>query len=106
MSKPSDITPDTHSPNYYLPVSIADLGRVEQKDMNFGEMLRKERQARLVTLGEMSRHLGVSVAFLSDVELGRRPPFLHEQIMTVANILKLDHATAALLIRSAQRRKQ
>lgn len=37
-----------------------------------GEVLRKYRQKCAVSLREMSRRLGVSAAYLSDIELGKR----------------------------------
>jgi len=40
----------------------------------FGEKLRELREAKDLSLRELARNLGVSAAFLSDVELGRRHP--------------------------------
>lgn len=38
-----------------------------------GEFIRSYRQHRGLTLGQVARKTGLSVPFLSDLELGRRP---------------------------------
>jgi len=40
----------------------------------FGEMLKTARKNAQKTLGEVARHIGVSVSYLSDIELGHRAP--------------------------------
>ena len=42
--------------------------------MTMGEFLRHERTRQALTLREVAHQVGVSAAFLSDVELGRRHP--------------------------------
>lgn len=39
-----------------------------------GETIRKIRVSKEISLRQMARALGFSIAFLSDVELGRRNP--------------------------------
>lgn len=38
-----------------------------------GEFLREHRQHQGISLREIARRMGLSAAYLSDVELGRRP---------------------------------
>ena len=40
----------------------------------FGDALRKQRKAAKITGRELARKTGLSPAFLSDIELGRRWP--------------------------------
>ena len=40
----------------------------------FGAKLREEREKRNISLRELAKKIGVSGAFLSDIELGRRFP--------------------------------
>jgi len=67
--------------------------------MRFGEVLRRERRAASKTLGDVSRLLGVSVVYLSDIERGNRRPLHTERILKVAEFLGTD---AGSLIRAAQ----
>jgi transcriptional regulator with XRE-family HTH domain len=54
----------------------------------FGELLRKERRQADKTLGDVSRLLGISVVYLSDVERGNRRPLNNERILKIAKFLK------------------
>lgn len=56
----------------------------------FGKLLREERQKAKKTMGELGRHLGVSVPFISDVELGRRPPLSVDRIKLAAEYFGID----------------
>lgn len=53
-----------------------DAAIVEKEDarQNLADSIRPVRQAKGITLREAARQIGVSAAFLSDVELGRRFP--------------------------------
>ncbi len=52
---------------YYCPLTIADM-------LSFGQRVRLLRQARGITLRGLAREIGVSPAFVSDMEFGRRFP--------------------------------
>jgi transcriptional regulator with XRE-family HTH domain len=56
----------------------------------FGDLLRQQRRKADKTLGDISRLLGVSVVFLSDVERGNRRPLTNERILKIAEFLDLD----------------
>lgn len=59
----------------------------------YGEILRHARTASGKTMGELARYLGVAVADLSDVELGKRGPFGRMQTKSAAAFLCCDVAT-------------
>ena len=61
-----------------------------RKFANFGEFLTAKREERDLTLREMSRKMGVSAPFLSDVEKGRSAPLTKERLDKVAEILHFD----------------
>lgn len=58
-------------------------------DTRFGELLRKLRMDANRSLGELARHLGVSVVYLSDVERGRRAPLAFPKIIETATFLNV-----------------
>ena len=64
----------------------------------FGDVLRKQRRQTGRTLGDLSKLLGLSVVYLSDVERGNRRPLNKERILKVAKYLETD---AAILIETA-----
>ena len=64
----------------------------------FGEILREQRRQAGRTLGDLSKLLGISVVYLSDVERGNRKPLNNERILKVAEFLATD---AAVLIEAA-----
>jgi transcriptional regulator with XRE-family HTH domain len=57
---------------------------------NFGELLRKIREGAHISLGNLARHLKVSVTYLSDVERGNRAPLTNERIFDVALYLHIE----------------
>jgi transcriptional regulator with XRE-family HTH domain len=66
------------------------------KGETFGETIRKLRKAAHKTLQEMADSLDVSVAYYSEVELGKRPPFKKtERIQILAR--KLNASASELL---------
>lgn len=67
----------------------------------FGELLRALRIAAAVSLGELSRHLEISVTYLSDVERGTRAPLSPARIGKTANFLGLTAADATRLLEVA-----
>lgn len=56
---------------------------------NFGEFISKKRVEKKITLRKMADMLGVSPAFLTDVEKDRRNPFDMEKLIQLAEILGL-----------------
>ena len=68
----------------------------------FGDLLRKLRRQAHKTLGDVSRELGVSIPYLSDVERGNRKPFTTERLLKLAKFLTID---ASQLIEAADRDK-
>lgn len=53
----------------------------------FGTLLRRLRTDAEKSMGELARHLKVSVTYVSDVELGRRAPLTREKILSAAEFL-------------------
>ena len=56
---------------------------------NFGEFISKKRVEKKMTLRKMADMLGVSPAFLTDVEKDRRNPFDMEKLIQLAELLGL-----------------
>jgi len=52
----------------------------------YGALFRQARKAAKVTLAAAARHLDVSTSFLSDVELGRRPPMANDRTCLAAEL--------------------
>lgn len=57
---------------------------------NFGEVLRRTRRKCHMTLAQLADELDISIAYLSDVERGNRPPFTDERIVASADVLAID----------------
>ena len=55
----------------------------------FGEFISKKRVEKKITLRKMADMLGVSPAFLTDVEKDRRNPFDMEKLIQLAELLGL-----------------
>lgn len=54
--------------------------------MTIGERIRQLREEKDISLRELAREIGVSAAFLSDVELGRRYPS-DKHLATIVRVL-------------------
>lgn len=70
--------------------------------MDFGTLLRKLRKAGGKTMGQLADHLGVSVSYVSDVELGNRAPFDGAKVREAARFLRVD-PTALFMAAAASR---
>lgn len=72
---------------------------------NFGELLAALREEHDFTLRELTRQLGVSAPFLSDVEKNRSAPLTKDRLDKVAEILHLntDEKTAMFDLVGRQR---
>ena len=57
---------------------------------SFGKLLRESRKAANKTMGDVARVIGLSVAYVSDVELGNRSPFTSSRITQIATFLGVD----------------
>jgi transcriptional regulator with XRE-family HTH domain len=53
----------------------------------FGAFFRRVREDLRISMGQVARHLGVSVSYVSDVELGKRAPFTDDRIKEAASYL-------------------
>jgi transcriptional regulator with XRE-family HTH domain len=67
--------------------------------MRFGDFIKKKRQndPRELTLSDLSKELGISLSFLSDIENRRRRPFDPEKIEHFARFLGLTEEEKALM---------
>lgn len=68
--------------------------------MTFGQTLRAARHN--TTLGQVSRRVGLSVPYLSDIELDRRHPPSDERIADIASAIGCD--PLPLLVAAARQR--
>lgn len=59
---------------------------------DFGIRLREFRTRAGLSQGKLAKELGVTVAYVSDVERAARKPFAPEKIHQAAKLLKLNHA--------------
>lgn len=69
---------------------------------SFGDFIRTCRRNRELTLQEVADELGVSVVYVSEVERGKRPPFVAERLEKLAKILHVD----TRLLKSAAMRER
>ena len=67
----------------------------------FGNLLRDLREATGASMGTLAKAIGVSVAYLSDVELSRRPPLTAQRIDAAAAALGLGPERTTQLHESA-----
>ena len=56
----------------------------------FGKLFRELRKNAGKSMGEVARHLDVSVTYVSDVERGHRAPLTEERIFDAAAFLGID----------------
>ena len=78
---------------------------LQDKNMRFGDYIRKKRLAdpRGLTLSDISKVLGISLSFLSDIEHKRRKAFSPEQIELFAAFLELSEEERAWIYDLASR---
>ncbi|MCW5888939.1 MAG: helix-turn-helix transcriptional regulator [bacterium] len=55
----------------------------------FGELLRRWRTKADRTMGDLAEHLGVSVAYISDVERGNRAPLTADRLARAVAFLNI-----------------
>jgi transcriptional regulator with XRE-family HTH domain len=56
----------------------------------FGEFVRREREAKKISLREMAKMIGVSPTYLSKVERDEFPPPAEDKVKAIAQIIKCD----------------
>lgn len=71
----------------------------------FGKLLRSLREGK-ASMGELARHLGVAVPYLSDVENGRRPALNSTRIQAAAAFLGLGPKEISRLDECAAKEKK
>lgn len=69
--------------------------------LTIGKAIRIVREAKQLRLGEVARHAGVSIAFLSLVEKGEREPSL-DVVLRIATALQLPVDVLFLLTQSGR----
>ena len=81
---------------------------VNEKYMRFGEYIRKKRlnDPREITQSDMSKQLGISLTYLSDIELGRKKPFDTEAIEKFCAYLNLSEDEKAHIFDLAAKEKK
>ena len=57
---------------------------------DFGNLLREIRQKAGKSMGDLARHLQVTVPYISDVERGHRAPLTDDRIRDIASFLNVD----------------
>ena len=69
------------------------------KRVRFGDFIKKKRMddPRELTLSDVSKQLGISISFLSDIENRRRRPFDPEKIEMFAAFICLSEEERALM---------
>ena len=84
------------------------MARKERPTINqssdFGEVVRRRRLKARITLRAMARELGVSAAYVSDIELGHRNPPQDEMLAKIADLLDLDRDRLEYLAVFSRRR--
>jgi transcriptional regulator with XRE-family HTH domain len=58
----------------------------------FGALFREIREDLGLSMGQVARHLGVTVTYVSDVELGKRTPFTNERILQACRLMNVNPA--------------
>jgi transcriptional regulator with XRE-family HTH domain len=59
-------------------------------NQSFGEIIRSCRRRKEKTLQDIAGALGVSVVYVSEVERGKRPPFVTERLTKLAKELGVE----------------
>jgi transcriptional regulator with XRE-family HTH domain len=75
-------------------------------DTIFGSYIKDLRRSKGKTLDEISKRVGVSLSFLSDIETGRRSPFEADKMEEFARFLLLTEEQKAELYDRAAKYRQ
>jgi transcriptional regulator with XRE-family HTH domain len=76
---------------------------MDEKDLNFGDYIRKKRLRAGLTLSDVSAHLDFSRSYLSDIENQRKGPFNVGKLKLFAEQVRLTDEETALLYDIASR---
>lgn len=79
---------------------------IDNGERTFGELLTYLREKKDVTLKKLTRGIGVSALFLSDVEKGRWSALTAERIEKVVAVLHLDEDEKNALYNAAGKQKK
>ena len=79
---------------------------MDNGERTFGELLTYLREKKDVTLKKLTRGIGVSALFLSDVEKGRWSALTAERIEKVVAVLHLDEDEKTALYNAAGKQKK
>ena len=87
------------------PIVVKGGANVKDKYLRFGDFIKNKRinHPDELTLKEVSKMLGISLSFLSDVENNRRKPFDKDKIDLFAELLGLDEGDKAVMFDLAAR---
>lgn len=69
--------------------------------MTFGNLFREIRKGSGKSMGDVARHLGISVTYLSDVERGERPALSPERIRDACGFMQCSDGDVTRLLSSA-----
>lgn len=69
----------------------------------FGQRLRDHRSAAGLTLGQIAASTGLRISYLSDIEVGRRPPPEQHRLAELSGCLGLSQSDEAALFEAAAR---
>ena len=70
----------------------------------FGGLLRSLREAAGISMGDLARHLKVTTPYISNIELGRKPPLTQSLIIKTALFLEID--AERLLVAAAKVKRE
>ena len=78
---------------------------MKEKNMRFGEYIRKKRldDSRELTMQNVADHLGISLSYMSAIENRRKPPFGGDKLEQLAQYLNLSDEETALMFDLAGR---
>lgn len=79
---------------------------MEDEYLNFGDFIAKKRNERRVTLRGLARKLGISSAYLNEVEKDRRNPFDVEKLELLSEILEFSEEERTMMMDLAGDKRQ
>jgi len=90
--------------NFKKNLDRAFIPRKEGDMKSFGEMLRKERVSREITLRKVSEYVGKSIGYLSDIEQDRKGPPDLETVRKIEEFFKIDNGKLIALASKLRRK--
>ena len=80
--------------------------KMNNKYLNFGEFIANKREENKITLREMSKRLGITPPYLSDVEKDRRNPFDMDRLENLVAILALSEEDKTIMLDLAGKKRK